>query len=112
MKKIEKKFTAKLKIKKGDTVVVISGADKGTQGSVLEVLPSLNKAVVENVRVVKKHKKPTQTEPGGIVEMNAPVHISNLMLVDPKAGKPTRVGRKVVDGKVIRYSKKSGEIIK
>jgi large subunit ribosomal protein L24 len=112
MKKIEKKFTGKLKIKKGDTVVVIAGADKGAKGSVLEVLPALNKAVVENVRIVKKHKKPTQTDQGGIVEMNAPIHISNLMIVDPKGGNPTRVGRKLVDGKIVRYSKKSGEIIK
>lgn len=112
MKKQVKKSTPKLKIKKGDKVLVIAGADKGKQGEVLEVITDKNKAIVENVRMVKKHMKPSNNEPGGIVDMNSPIHISNLMLVEPKTGKPTRVGRKLDGSKVVRYSKKSGEIIK
>lgn len=105
-------FTAKPKLKKGDKVIVISGVDKGKTGTILEVHPAKNRAVVEDVRIVKKHQKPTNDNPGGINEVAAPIHMSNLMLVDPKTGEPTRVGRKVVDGKLERYSKKSGEIIK
>lgn len=112
MKKQVKKNTPKLKIKKGDQVLVIAGADKGKKGEVLEVITAKNKAIVENVRMVKKHMKPSNSEPGGIVDLNSPIDISNLMLVDPKSGNPTRVGRKTQDGKVVRYSKKSGEIIK
>jgi large subunit ribosomal protein L24 len=102
----------KIHIKKGDKVRVIAGAYKGTEGSVLEVIREKYRAVVEGVNMVKKHQKPTNDSPGGINEVEAPVHISNLMLVDPKTGEPTRVGRKVVDEKLVRYSKKSGEIIK
>ncbi len=112
MKNLSKGNSPKLKIKKGDTVVVISGADKGKQGEVLEVITSKNRVVVENVAIVKKHVKPTNEEPGGIVDLNASIHISNVMLVESKTNKPTRVGRKVVNGKIERYSKKSGEIIK
>lgn len=107
-----KRFAPKFHIKKGDRVVVIAGASKGTQGEVLEVLPNKDRAIVEQVNIVRKHQKPTNDNPGGIVEMAAPVHISNLMLIDPSTGEPTRVGRKVVDGKSVRYSKKTGEIIK
>ena len=99
-------------LKKGDRVIVVAGADKGKQGEVLEVFPAKNRAIVEDVNIVKKHQKPTQDNPGGINEIPAPVHLSNLMLVDPKTGEATRIGRKVVDGKLVRYSKKSGEIIK
>lgn len=106
------RFAPKLHVKKGDKVVVIAGADKGKEGLVLEVFPGKNRAIVENVNIVKKHLKPTNDNPGGIQEMAAPVHLSNLMLVDPKTGEPTRIGRKLVDGKLVRYSKKSGEIIK
>lgn len=106
------RFAPKLHVKKGDKVVVIAGADKGKEGLVLEVFPVKNRAIVENVNIVKKHLKPTNDNPGGIQEMAAPVHLSNLMLVDPKTGEPTRIGRKLVDGKLVRYSKKSGEIIK
>lgn len=106
------RFTPKIKLKKGDQVVVTAGASKGKKGEVLEIYPNKNRAVIEEVNIVKKHKKPTNDNPGGIVEMAAPIHISNLMLIDPKSGEPTRVGRKVVDGKIVRYSKKSGEIIK
>jgi large subunit ribosomal protein L24 len=92
--------------------MVISGDDKGKVGEVLELLPERNRAIVENVQVRKKHRKPTNENPGGIVEISAPVHLSNLMIVDPKSGEPTRIGRKEVDGKLVRYAKSSGEIIK
>ena len=106
------RFAPKLHIKKGDKVKVVAGSDKGKEGLVLEVFPEKNRAIVENVNVVKKHMKPTNENPGGIHEMAAPVHISNLMLIDPKSGEATRIGRKLVDGKSVRYSKKSGEFIK
>lgn len=99
-------------IRKGDMVMVISGADKGKKGNVMEVVLDRNRVVVEDVNIVKKHRKPTQSTPGGIVEIPAPIHVSNVMLIDPKSGEPTRTGRKVVDGKNVRFSKKSGEIIK
>ncbi len=108
-----KRFAPKLKIKKGDKVVVIAGAykDRSKVREVLEVIPGKNRAVVDQVNIRKKHSKPTQDAPGGINEIAAPIHISNLMLVDPKTGDPTRVGRQVQEGKIVRYSKKSGEII-
>lgn len=98
--------------KKGDVVMVIAGADKGKKGSVVEVIREKQRVIVEDVNIVKKHRKPTQNQPGGIIEMPAPIHMSNVMLIDPKSGEPTRIGRKEVDGKRVRYSKKSGEIIK
>ncbi len=110
-----KRFTPKLKIQKGDKVVVIAGAyrDKDRAREVLEVFPEKNRAIVEDVNIVKRHTKPTQDNPGGIIEKPAPINISNLMLVDPKTGEPTRVGRRVnSEGKLERYSKKSGETIK
>ena len=109
-----KRFAPKLKIKSGDSVVVISGAykDKSTPREVLEVFPEKNKAIVDGVNIATKHRKPTQDNPGGIDKIPMPIQISNLMLVDPKSGEPTRIGRKIEDGKVVRYSKKSGEIIK
>ena len=106
------RFAPKLHIKKGDRVMVIAGNDKGQSGEVLEVFPKKNRAVVDNLNMVKKHQKPTQDNPGGIVDMPAPIHLSNLMLIDPKTGEPTRIGRKLVDGKLVRYAKKSGELIK
>jgi len=104
----------KLHIKKGDTVVVIAGNYKDTKGRVLEVIRKTNRAIVEGVNIIKKHTKPNAENPqGGIIEKEAPIHISNLMVVDPKSGKPTRIGRRLNDkGKLIRYSKKSGEEIK
>ena len=104
----------KLHIKKGDTVVVTAGNDNGRQGKVLEVIREKSRAIVEGVNMIKKHTKPNAENPqGGIVEKEAPIHISNLMLVDPKTGAPTRIGRKLGDnGKLVRYSKKSGEEIK
>ena len=104
----------KLHIKKGDTVVVITGNDKGQKGRVLEVIRKTDRAIVEGVNMMKKHTKPNaETPQGGIIEKEAPVHISNLMLVDPKSGEATRIGRKLNDdGKLVRISKKSGEEIK
>lgn len=103
----------KLKIKKGDIVKVIAGDYKGRQGRVLRVFPSQNKAIVEGINIVKKHTKPTAKKPqGGIIEIEAPIHISNLMLIDNK-GNPTRVGRRRNEqNKLVRYSKKTGEEIK
>ncbi len=102
----------KLKIKKGDQVIVIAGRDKGARGEVLKVLPKENRAIVKGVNVVKRHQKATQTAEGGIITKEAPIHISNLAHVDPKDGKPTRVGFKVLeDGRKVRYSKRSGEVI-
>ena len=104
----------KLHIKKGDTVIVISGNYKGTKGRVLEVIRKTDRAIVEGVNIIKKHTKPNAESPqGGIVEKEASIHISNLMVVDPKSGEPSRIGRRLNDkGKIIRYSKKSGEEIK
>ncbi len=105
---------AKLHIKKGDTVYVNAGDDKGKTGRVLEVQVKKNRAFVEGLNMVSKSTKPTAKHPqGGIVQMEAPIHISNLNLIDPKSGKPTRIGRRKNEaGKSVRYSKKSGEEIK
>jgi large subunit ribosomal protein L24 len=109
----QKRFAPKFHIKKGDKVMVISGASKGnTAREVMEVFPKKYRAIVDGVNIAKKHMKPTQDNPGGIQEIPMPIHLSNLMLVDPKTGDATRIGRKEVDGKLVRYSKKSGEIIK
>jgi len=104
----------KLHIKKGDNVEVISGDNKGTKGRVLEVFPEKLRALVEGVNLVSKHTKPNaKNTQGGIVKKEAPVHISNLMLIDPKTGKRTRTGRRLNDkNKLVRFSKKSGEEIK
>lgn len=100
-------------IKKGDTVYVNAGNDKGKTGKVLEVITSKDRAIVEGVNIVSKHSKPSPKFPqGGIIKREASIHISNLQLVDPKTGVPTRIGRKFVDGKKVRYAKKSGEEIK
>ena len=106
---------SKLHIKKGDTVKVIAGNSKGSEGKVIEVLIAKNRAVVEGVNMVSKHSKPNAANPqGGIVKQEAPIHISNLMVVDSKSGDATRIGRKRDEktGKLVRYSKKSGEVIK
>lgn len=103
----------KLRIKKEDTVKVISGNDKGKTGKVLEIFPALNKAKVEGVRMVTKHNKPSAQHPeGGREQQEALIHISNLMLIDPATGDPTRVGRRRDDaGKLQRFSKKTSEFI-
>ena len=105
---------SKLHIKKGDTVYVNSGEDKGKTGKVLRVIVDTQRAVVEGVNIVSKSQKPSAQNPqGGIVKVEAPIHISNLNVVDPKTGKPTRIGRrKNENGKLVRYAKKSGEEIK
>ncbi|MBD5172033.1 MAG: 50S ribosomal protein L24 [Bacteroides sp.] len=105
---------AKLHIKKGDTVYVNAGDDKGKTGRVLEVLVKKNRAIVEGVNIVTKSTKPSAKFPqGGIVKIEAPIHISNINVVDPKTGKPTRIGRRRNEaGKLVRYAKKSGEEIK
>ncbi|MBQ8863146.1 MAG: 50S ribosomal protein L24 [Rikenellaceae bacterium] len=104
----------KLHIKKGDMVTVIAGESKGQSGKVLRVLVSENRAIVEGLNMVSKATKPNaKNTQGGIVKQEAPIHISNLQLVDPKTGKGTKVGRKVnAEGKIVRYAKKSGEEIK
>ena len=105
---------ANIKLKKGDKVVVIAGKDKGKEGKILLVDRKKNRVIVEGVNMVSKHTKPSAKNPqGGIVKMEAPIHISNLNVVDPKTGKATRIGRKMSsEGTLVRYSKKSGEEIK
>ena len=102
----------KLKIKTGDTVKVVAGDHKGEEGKVLKVDREKDKAIVEGVNKVSKHTKPSATNPqGGIVEKEAAIHISNLSLLDPKSGETTRVGYEVRDGKKVRFSKKSKEVL-
>ncbi|MBK9272527.1 MAG: 50S ribosomal protein L24 [Saprospiraceae bacterium] len=101
-----------MKIKKGDTVQVIAGSQKGKKGTITAIIKETNRAVVEGINIRKKHLKPTNNNPGGIVDIEAPLHISNLALLDPKSGSPTRVGYKIEKGLKVRYSKKSNEIIK
>ena len=105
---------SKIKIKKDDTVLVKTGNSKGSKGKVIRVYPKLNRALVEGVNMVSKHTKPNAENPqGGIIKKEATIHISNLVLVDPKTGEPTKIGRKKDDktGKIVRFSKKSGELI-
>ena len=99
------------KIKKGDKVIVLAGKDKGKTGEVTRVLPSEDRVVVAGVNTVKRHQRPTQTAPGGIEEKDAPIHVSNVALADPKTDKPTRVGFTMKDGKKVRVAKASGEVI-
>jgi large subunit ribosomal protein L24 len=99
------------KIKKGDKVVVLTGRSKGKTGEVLKVVPNEGRAIVQGVNVVKRHTRPTQTSEGGIVEKEAPIHLSNIAHLDPKDDKPTRVGFKDVDGRKVRYAKRSGEAL-
>ena len=107
-------MSTKLHIKKGDTVFVNTGEDKGKAGRVLEVLPKDQRAIVEGINMVSKHTKPSAKNPqGGIIKQEAAIHISNLQVVDPSKGGPTRIGRRLNDkGKLVRYAKKSGEEIK
>ena len=105
-------MAAKLKIRKGDKVVVITGKDKGKQGEVVRVLRAENRAVVLGVNVARRHTRQTASQEGGIVNKDMPIQISNLALRDPKDGKPTRVGFRVLgDGKKVRFAKRSGEVI-
>ena len=107
-------MSKKFHIKKGDLVQVNAGEDRGKQGKVLEMIPDKQRAIVEGINLVSKHTKPNAKNPqGGIIKKEAPIHISNLNVVDPSTNKPTRVGRKLNDkGKLVRYAKKSGEILK
>jgi len=111
---MEKNKKIKLNIRKGDLVKVIAGDSKGQQGKIVEVITKTSRVIVEGANMVSKHTKPNAANPnGGINKMEAPIHISNVMIVDPKTGAPTRIGRKRnEDGKVIRIAKKSGEEIK
>ena len=105
--------SAKLKIKKGDQVIVLTGKDKGKKGEIIRAIPTENRVVVAGVKVVKKHTKPTQFSAGGIVDKELSIHVSNVALVDPKKGVATRVGYKTLkDGKKVRVAKKSGEELK
>jgi len=100
------------KIKKNDDVIVISGRDKGKKGSVLLVLPKKDRVVVQGVNMVKRHTRPTAAQSGGIVEKELPIHVSNIALVDPDGGKPTRVAIRILeDGRKVRVAKRSGEMI-
>jgi len=99
----------KLKIKKGDKVIVVTGRDKGKSGEVQQVNPAESKVTVQGVNLQVRHVKPSQAGPGGLVKIEAPLHISNVALVDPKTGKPTRVGYKTVGDHKVRFAKRSGE---
>ncbi len=104
--KIVKKF------RKGDDVTVITGRDKGKSGSILRVMPEEGRVIVQGVNVVKRHTRPSQTNPGGIIEKESPIHVSNISHADPDDGKPTRVGFKVLeDNRKVRFAKRSGEMI-
>lgn len=108
----QKRFKPKMNIKKDDQVSVIAGNDKGKTGRVLSVDYKKNRVLIEGVNIISKHSKPNAENPdGGIIKKEATIHISNVMLIDPKSGEATRVGRKKVDGKIKRYSKNSGEVI-
>ena len=100
-------------VRRGDTVMVVAGKERGKRGRVLRVIPEKNRVVVERVNMIKKHQRPTQRiRQGGIIEREGPIHLSNVMLLDPASGKPTRVGmRALSDGKKARVARKSGEII-
>lgn len=103
---------AKLKIKKGDRVVVLAGKDKGKKGEVLKVLPKDERVIVNGVNMIKRHQKQSASEEGGIISKEASIHVSNLSLEDPKDGSPTRVGYKTLDdGRKVRFAKRSGEVI-
>ena len=100
-----------MKIKKGDQVIVITGRDKGKTGEVTKAMPKESKVLVSGINLVKRHTKPTQENAGGIISKEAPIHVSNVALIDPKDGKATRVGFKVEDGKKVRVAKATGEVI-
>ena len=100
-------------VRKGDTVMVVAGKERGKRGKVLRVFPDKKRVVIERINMIKKHQRPTQKiRQGGIIEREAPVHLSNVMLVDPTSDTPTRIGMKALaDGKKVRVARKSGEII-
>jgi len=103
---------AKLKIKKGDKVIVLTGRDKGKTGEVVKAMPRENRVIVQGINVAKRHTRPSTTAAGGIVEKEAPIHVSNVAFIDPKDNKPTRIGfRTLEDGKKVRIARRSGETI-
>jgi large subunit ribosomal protein L24 len=103
---------SKVKLRKGDHVVVMTGKDKGKKGEILKMLPAENRAVVKGVGIVRRHQRQTANQEGGIVAKEAPIHISNLAIEDPKDGKPSRIGYKFLkDGRKVRFAKRSGEVI-
>jgi large subunit ribosomal protein L24 len=101
----------KLKIKKGDNVIVIAGRDRGKTGEVIRVIPDESRLVVQGINMVKRHTAPRPGQPGGIVEKEASIHVSNVAHVDPKENQPPRVGFKTVDGRKVRFARRSGEMI-
>jgi len=101
----------KMKIKKGDQVIVIAGDDKGKTGEVVRSMPKASKVVVQGINLVKRHTKPSQSTPGGIITKEAPIHVSNVSLIDSKSGKGTKVGYKEVKGRKVRFARKSNEVI-
>ncbi|WP_241158293.1 50S ribosomal protein L24 [Cohnella candidum] len=113
LKKVLESHNNKLHVKKDDNVIVITGKDKGKKGRVIAAYPRENRVLIEGVNMVKRHTRPNQANPqGGIIEREAPIHVSNVMHIDPKSGKPTRIGYKVLDnGKKVRIAKKSGQEI-
>lgn len=104
-------MAVKFKVKKGDEVIVIAGKEKGKKGVISKVMPTEARVVVAGINMVKRHTKPSRTSAGGIIEKEAPLHISNVSLIDAKSGKPTRAGYKIEGDKKVRVSKRSGEII-
>lgn len=104
-------MAVKFKVKKGDQVVITTGRDKGKKGEVLEVLRDDAKVKVQGINLVKRHRRPTQTNPGGIDTFEAPIHVSNVAHIDPESGSATRVGMSVIDGKKVRVAKASGKTI-
>ena len=105
-------MAGKFKVKKGDTVIVLTGREKGKSGEIIRMLPKEKRVLVRDVNMVKRHTKPSPTNPGGIVDKEAPIHVSNVALADPNDGKPTRVGYQVLeDGRKVRVARRSGEVI-
>ncbi|MCS6789412.1 MAG: 50S ribosomal protein L24 [Bacteroidia bacterium] len=106
------RFSPKLHIRRGDLVKVLSGEDRGKTGRVLRVFPKKQTAIVEGVGIIKKRVRKSQRYPqGGVVEMERPIHVSKLQVIDPSTGKPTRIGRRLENGKWVRYAKKSGKTL-
>ncbi|MBM3544778.1 MAG: 50S ribosomal protein L24 [Alphaproteobacteria bacterium] len=102
----------KVKLRKGDHVVVMTGKDKGKKGEILKMLPAENRAIVKGIGIVRRHQRQSANQEGGIVSKEAPIHISNLAIEDPKDGKPSRIGYKFLkDGRKVRFAKRSGEVI-
>jgi large subunit ribosomal protein L24 len=102
----------KMKVRKGDRVIVVAGKDKGKRGEIIRAIPAERRVIVQGVNVVKRHTKPSAASPGGLVEKEAPIHVSNVALLDPKEDKPTRVGIKTLDdGRRVRFARRSGEVL-